>query len=138
MSNNPTPNSSEVSQMVYVVQLLEEQRKTISERLSINENQISGMTVSKITMEALQSVEKNHEIVIQIGTNAYARAKIIEPDKMIIPIARDIFIEKTLEESIKIMEKQLEAANKIRAELIQSFKDKSEKIQEIKSQFNQR
>ena len=138
MSNNPTPNSSEISQMVYVVQLLEEQKKTISEQLLLTENQISGITISKKTMEELQSAENNHEIVIPIGTNAFARAKIIEPDKMIIPISRDMFIEKNLVESIQIMEQRLEANNKVHAKLVENYNDISEKIQEIKSNFNQR
>ena len=138
MSKNPPPNSTEISQMVYVVQLLEEQKKTISEQLSITENQISGIAVSKKTMEELQSAENDHEIIIPIGTNAFAKAKIIEPDKMIIPIARDMFIEKNLEESIKIMEERLEANNKVHAKLIQNYNEISGKIQEIKSQFNQR
>jgi len=83
MSNNPTPNSSEISQMVYVVNF-------------------------------------------------------IEPDKIIIPIARDMFIEKNLEESIKIMEERLEANNKVHAKLIENYNEITGKIQEIKSQFNQR
>ena len=138
MSNNPTPNSSEMSQMVYVVQLLEEQKKAISEQLLMTENQISGINISKKTMEELQSAEKNHEIVIPIGTNAFARAKIIEPDKMIIPVSRDMFIEKNLEESIKIMEQRLEANNKLHAKLVENYNEISGKIQEIKSKFNQR
>ncbi len=138
MSNNPPPNSAEISQMVYVVQLLEEQKKNISEQLMLTENQISGISISKKTMEELQSTEKNHEIIIPIGTNAFARAKIIEPDKMIIPISRDMFIEKNLEESIKIMEQRLEANNKVHAKLVENFNDISVKIQEIKLQFNQR
>ena len=138
MSNNPNPNSPEISQMVYVVQLLEEQKKTISEQLLMTENQISGINISKRTMEELQSAENNHEIVIPIGTNAFGRAKIIEPDKMIIPVSRDIFIEKNLEESIKIMEQRLEANNKLHAKLVENYNDLSGKIQEIKSKFNQR
>jgi len=138
MSNNPNPNSPEISQMVYVVQLLEEQKKTISEQLLMTENQISGINISKRTMEELQSAENNHEIVIPIGTNAFARAKIIEPDKVIIPISRDMFIEKNLEESIKIMEQRLEANNKLHAKLVENYNDISGKIQEIKSKFNQR
>ena len=138
MSNNPTPNSSEISQMVYVVQLLEEQKKTISEQLRITENQISGIAVSKKTMEELQSAEKDHEIIIPIGTNAFAKARIIDPNKVIIPISRDMFIEKNLEDSIKIMEQRLEDNNKVHAKLVENFNDISGKIQEIKSKFNQR
>ena len=137
MSNNPTPNSTEISQMVYVVQLLEEQKKNISEQLMLTENQISGISISKKTMEELQSTEKNHEIIIPIGTNAFARAKIIEPDKIIIPISSNMFIEKNLEESIQIMEKRLEANKKVHEKLVENFKDISGKIQEIKSKFNQ-
>ena len=138
MSNNPTPNSAEMSQLVYVVQLLEEQKKTISEQLSITENQISGINISKKTMEELQSAEKDHEIIIPIGTNAFAKARIIDPDKVIIPISRDMFIEKNLEDSIKIMEERLEANNKVHAKLVENFNEISEKIQDIKSKFNQR
>ncbi len=138
MSNNPTSNSSEISQMVYVVQLLEEQKKTISEQLRITENQISGIAVSKKTMEELQSAEKDHEIIIPIGTNAFAKARIIDPNKVIIPISRDMFIEKNLEDSIKIMEQRLEDNNKVHAKLVENFNDISGKIQEIKSKFNQR
>ena len=138
MSNNTAPNSAEISQMVYVVQLLEEQKKTISEQLSITENQISGIALSKKTMEELQSAENNHEIIIPIGTNAFAKARIIDPDKVIIPISRDMFIEKNLEQSIKIMEQRLEANNKVHAKLVQNFNEISEKIQDIKSKFNQR
>ncbi|QEE17455.1 prefoldin subunit alpha [Promethearchaeum syntrophicum] len=138
MSNNPSPNSSEISQMVYVVQVLEEQKKNISEQLLMTENQLSGINISKRTMEELQSAENNHEIVIPIGTNAFARAKIIEPDKIIIPISRDMFIEKNLEESIKQMEQRLEANNKLHAKLVENYNDINGKIQEIKSKFNQR
>ena len=138
MSNNTAPNSAEISQMVYVVQLLEEQKKTISEQLSITENQISGISISKKTMEELQSAEKDHEIIIPIGTNAFAKARIIDPNKVIIPISRDMFIEKNLEESIQIMEQRLEANNKVHAKLVENFNDISGKIQEIKSKFNQR
>ena len=138
MSDNPTSNSAEISQMIYVVQLLEEQKKAISEQILITENQISGISISKKTMEELQSAENNHEIIIPIGTNAFAKAKIIDPDKVIIPISRDMFIEKNLEESIKIMDQRLEANNKVHAKLVQNYNDISGKIQEINSKFNSR
>ena len=50
----------------------------------------------------------------------------------------DLNIEKILEESIQRMEQRLEDNNKVHAKLVQNFNEISGKIQELKSQFNQR
>jgi len=128
--------SADISQMIYLVQLLENQQKTISEQLIFTENQISGIALSKKTMEGLQNTKENHEIIIPIGTNAFTKATVLDPDKMIIPISSDILIEKNLEQSIEIMTRRLELNKKNYDNLVKNYNDISEQIQKLRSKLD--
>ncbi|MHA1719033.1 MAG: prefoldin subunit alpha [Promethearchaeota archaeon] len=128
--------STDISQMLYLVQLLENQQKTISEQLIFTENQISGIALSKKTMEGLQNTKENHEIIIPIGTNAFTKATVLDPDKMIIPISSDILIEKNLEQSIEIMTRRLELNKKNYDNLVKNYNDISEQIQKLRSKLD--
>ena len=128
--------SADISQMIYLVQILENQQKTISEQLIFTENQISGIALSKKTMEGLQNTKENHEIIIPIGTNAFTKATVLDPDKMIIPISSDILIEKNLEQSIEIMTRRLELNKKNYDNLVKNYNDISEQIQKLRSKLD--
>lgn len=126
----------EISQMMYVLQVLEEQKKMISEQIGFSKNHISGLNLSKKTMVELQNIKENHEIIIPLGANAFTKAKIIDPNQIIISIANNIFIEKNLEDSIGFMGEKIDSYSNIQEKLIQQYKDVSEKILQIRPQID--
>ncbi len=136
MSQNATsPNSTDVQQLLYVYDVLENQEKTLVQQLNLLENQTQGVELSKKTMEEFRVLAPGHETLMPVGTNAYTSAKLVNPEKVIVRINNEVLIEKDLEEGITSMHTLLDTYKKIHEKLHTQLQDVQSKIQQIRPQI---
>ncbi len=139
--SQPTANNSEppvdVNQMIYLYQVLENQQAALTEQLTLLNSQIQGVSTSLISMEGFKSVGDDHEIIVGLGINAYTYAKIVDPNRILVSVGKDILIEKSLEDSITSIKELKEKYLGIRERLGKNLQEVNSKIEEIRPIINQ-
>jgi prefoldin alpha subunit len=107
----------------------------LAEQLGLLEKQIAGVMISKSTMESLRGVSADHEIIIPVGTNAFTKAKLLDPNNMIISVTNNIFIEKNLEDGIKSIDQLLENYKNIQQKIYAQLEDVESKMGQLRPQL---
>lgn len=135
--NSTNPNTVDVRQLMYVYDLLENQERGLSQQITMLQNQIQGVDLSIVTMEAFREIDSEHEVMLPLGTNAYTSAKLLNPKKILHRINREVLIEKDLEVGIEDVKKLLESFQKIDENLRQQLNEVRTKLNELRPQINQ-
>jgi prefoldin alpha subunit len=76
-----------------------------------------NLIISKIaeissTLESINEIEKSEETLFSIGSEAYAKGKITDKEKIIVEIGANIALEKSIEEAEETLKKRREELEK--------------------------
>jgi len=69
------------------------------------------------TLESIDEIEKSDEALFSIGSEAYAKGKIVDKEKVIIEIGANIAIEKNMKEAKETLEKRKREMEKSLAQI---------------------
>lgn len=97
----------EISQFQY----LREQRDILRGQFEINNAAINNLLTIKTTIENIKNLKPDEEILLPMGGIVSIKATLKETDRLLVNISQDILIEKTIEETIEYIEKQLTGYN---------------------------
>jgi prefoldin alpha subunit len=121
----------EIQRLTYIYRDLETQLKSLEEQLASLSSYSTGVNMTKSVIEQFKkSDEKEVETLMPIGSSAYVKAKIINPDNFIVAVGRDTFIEKNANDALEWMKQLNENQKNLKTLLIN-------KIQEVSTQMNQ-
>ncbi|MDH7563747.1 MAG: prefoldin subunit alpha [Candidatus Bathyarchaeota archaeon] len=101
--------------------ILEQRAEAIQSRINMVSAVIADLNYSSVTLEGLEKERENAELLIPIGGESYAKARLVTPDKVIVGIGAGVSVEKRLQEAKEIMKKRLEDLERTRAALQQQF-----------------
>ena len=132
--NNPT---MDINQLSYIYQILQNQESALIEQLNLLDTQIQGVITSLRSMQGLKEADKDHEIIVSLGSNAYTYAKIIDPKKILISIGKDIVIEKTIDSAVVSMEQLQKKYENLREKLNVNYREVRSKMDEIQPILDQ-
>ncbi|OLS14803.1 MAG: prefoldin subunit alpha [Promethearchaeota archaeon CR_4] len=128
----------EIQAISYTLQILEEQANMLNERQGYYLETLQGLQITQVTIDELEHLPDNHEIILPIGNRAFLKAKVQEPSKILVAIGRDVILEKTLpdarEYTRKMMDEIKDAQTKTKDQLSQVLK----KMDELKGALNQK
>ncbi len=128
----------EIQAISYTIQVLEEQANMLNERQEYYLETLQGLTITQNTIDELEHLQENHEIILPIGNRAFVKARVQEPSKILIAIGKDVIVEKTLPDARaytqKMMDDFKDAQKKNKDQLSQILK----KLDELKGALNQR
>jgi prefoldin alpha subunit len=96
---------------------------------------IADLTYSTATLEGLEKEKENADLLVPIGGNSFVKAKLANPDKVIVGVGAGVSIEKTLPEAKEITKKRLDDLNKTRLSLQQQFTQVAGKINQDREQL---
>jgi len=126
----------EFQKMVYVYQLLQDQQNMLNEQMEMIQQQLMNATIGKTTMNGLKDTKADDEIIVPMGTIAFARAKLIDPQNVMIAVSKDIVIEKNLKDGIAFTERLIDNLTKIQQKIYSQLNEVSAKIHELEPQIN--
>ncbi len=128
----------EVQAISYTIQVLEEQANMLNERQDYLLETLQGLTITQNTIDELEQLQEDHEIILPIGNRAYLKAKVQEPSKILIAVGKDVIMEKSLPDARaytqKMMDEVKDAQKKTKEQLSQIVK----KLDELKTALSQR
>jgi prefoldin alpha subunit len=120
----------ELRKLSVEMRFYEQTAETVQSRLNMLNAVITDLTYATMTLEGLEKERENAELLVPIGGNSYAKAKLANPDKLIVGIGAGVSVEKTLPETKETTKKRLEELEKTRMSLQQQFAQVVDKINE--------
>ncbi|ADG13626.1 prefoldin, alpha subunit [Methanocaldococcus infernus ME] len=85
-------------------------------------------------IETLSNVKVDEETLIPVGPGVYLKAKVID-DKALLGVKSDIYIEKSLSESIEDLKKSYEELDNVEKEGLKRLNELSKVIAELKEEL---
>lgn len=130
-------NEEEIRKISVELRYLEQTAEALQSRLSMLNAVTQDLTYANMTLQSLEHEKENAELLVPIGGTSYIRAKLDNPDKIIVGIGAGVSIEKTRQEAKDTIKKRLEDLEKARASTQQQFAQVAEKINEDRERFEE-
>lgn len=137
MSQQPDSPPFDINQLSYIYQVLQNQASALIDQLNLLETQIQGVNTSLKSLQGLKEVQPDHEIIVSLGANAYTYAKILDPNKILVSVGKEIVIEKDVDSAIKSMDDLRKKYENLRDKLNENYRDVSSKLNEIQPILDQ-
>ena len=132
MSN---PAEEEIRKLSVELRYLEQTAEALQSRLTMLNAVATDLTYANSALENLEKENENAELLVPIGGTSYVRAKLDNPDKIIVGIGAGVSVEKTRVEAKDIVKKRLGDLEKARTATQQQFSQVAGKISEDREKF---
>jgi prefoldin alpha subunit len=126
----------ELRRLSVELRFLEQTVEAIQSRINMVNAAITDLTYASMTLDGLEKEKENSELLVPIGGNSYIKAKLENPDKIIVGMGAGISVEKTLQEAKEIIKTRLESLEKTRMSLQQQLAQIAERISESREKFD--
>src|SRR3989442_4444550 len=97
----PRNLDEEMRQLLVEIRMLEGSARVLSSRLDIVTGALSETQTAKQTLEGTKEAGKDVEMLIPIGSGSFVKAKLEDPQHIIIGVGAGVCLGKTLDDSIK-------------------------------------
>jgi prefoldin alpha subunit len=128
-------DEEEFRKLTVELRYLEQTADAIQSRVNMVNAVIADLTYSTATLEGLEKEKENADLLVPIGGNSFVKAKLANPDKVIVGVGAGVSIEKTLPEAKEITKKRLDDLSKTRLSLQQQFTQVADKINKDREQL---
>ena len=130
-------NEEEIRKISVELRFLEQTAEALQSRLSMLNAVTQDLTYANMTLQSLEKEKENSELLVPIGGTSYIRAKLDNPDNLIVGIGAGVSVEKTRQEAKDIIKKRLEDLEKARTSTQQQFVQVAGKINEDRERFEE-
>jgi prefoldin alpha subunit len=117
------------------LRLLEQTAEAIQSRINMVNAVLTDLNYANMTLDSLDKEKENAEILVPIGGSSYIKAKLDNPDKLIVGMGAGVSIEKTQAEAKEIVKKRLEDLSKTQMALQQQFAQVVDKISDNRNKI---
>lgn len=121
-------SEEELRRLTVEMRLLEQTAEALQSRANMINAVTTDLSYARMTLEGLEKESEKSELLVPIGGTSYVRARLENPDKIIVGMGAGVSVEKTREEAKEIIKKRLEDLEKTRASIQQQFAQVAEKI----------
>ncbi|RLI10856.1 prefoldin subunit alpha [Candidatus Bathyarchaeota archaeon] len=126
----------ELRKLSVEIRILEQTAETLQSRINMVNAAKTDLTYASKTLEGLEKEKEKSELLIPIGGSSYIRAKLENPDKVIVGMGAGVSVEKTLQEAKEILKKRMDDLEKARASLQQQFSQVATRMNQDKERFD--
>jgi prefoldin alpha subunit len=131
-----TKSEEELRKLSVEMRYLEQTADALQQRIGMVNAAITDLTYANMTLEGVEKEKENAELLVPIGGNSYIRAKLENPDKIIVGMGAGISVEKSLEEAKSIVKERLEGLEKTRLSLQQQFAQVADRMNEDRNRVD--
>jgi len=128
-------SEEELRRLGVELRILEQTAEAIQSRIGMVNAVITDLTYAGMTLEGMEKERENSELLVPVGGSSYVKARLENPDKLIVGMGAGVSVEKTVQEAKEIIKKRLENLEKTRASLQQQFAQVAERIGEDREKF---
>jgi len=112
---------------------LEELARALEERLNFLLRIRDELSSTLVFLNDLLKVEEGREVLVPLGSLAYAKAKVVDTSRVIVGIGANVFVEKGVREAIKYFENKRNVLDTEISNLINEINRINSQISSLKS-----
>jgi len=135
----------EIRRLIVELRVLEATEEALHSRIGWVNAAITELTLSKMTLEGIQKEPPDASLFVPVGGGSYVKAKLENPDLVIVGMGAGVAVEKTLKEAKEILEERLKDLEKTKtalqsqlAEVAERIREDRIKLQELSEKINLR
>ena len=117
------------------LQLLEQQMKHVQKQLQLLEQQIQELNTTKEAIKDIATVKTETEILVPISSGIFFKGQLKDNKEMIVNVGADTAVNKSIEETGKLIETQLEEITNFQQELTLNMQKLGLKAQELQQEL---
>jgi prefoldin alpha subunit len=121
-------SEDEFQKLSVEMRLLEQTAEALQSRMGMVNAAANDLIYSQATLDGLEKEGDKSEVLVPIGGTSYVRAKLANPEKVIVGMGAGVSVEKTREEAKEIIKKRLEDVDKTRKSIQQQYSQIAERI----------
>jgi prefoldin alpha subunit len=118
----------ELRKLSVEMRYLEQTAETLQQRVGMVNAALTDLTYANMTMEGIETEKENAELLVPTGGGSYVKARLVNPDKIIISVGAGISVERPLPEARVILKERMEELQKTRNSVQQQFTQIAERI----------
>jgi prefoldin alpha subunit len=118
----------ELQKLSVEMRLLEQTAEALQSRMSMVNAAANDLIYAQATLDGLEKEGDRSEVLVPIGGTSYVRAKLDNPERVIVGMGAGVSVEKTREEAKEIIKKRLEDVDKTRKSIQQQYSQIAERI----------
>lgn len=104
-------NTQNAQELLYQFRYLREQRDMLASQLDFISASLRNLTNTKTTVANLKDLKEGEEILLPIGGIINVKARIKNPEKVLVFVNQDVVIEKDIDSSIEFLDRLIEQHN---------------------------
>jgi prefoldin alpha subunit len=118
----------ELRKLSMEMRYLEQTADTLQQRVGMVNAALTDLTYANMTMEGIEKEKENTELLVPTGGGSYVKAKLVNPEKVIISIGAGVSMEKPLSEAKAVLKQRMDELEKTRNSVQQQFTQIAERI----------
>lgn len=129
-------SEEELRRLSVELRFLEQTADALQSRISMINAAITDLNYASMTLEGVEKEKENAELLVPIGGSSYIRARLENPDKVIVGMGAGISVEKTLQEAKTVIKERLDGLEKTRLSFQQQLAQVAERINEGRNKLD--
>jgi prefoldin alpha subunit len=113
------------------------QLESLMTALNQVQSMLAGISISNSVIEELRGKEADHEIILPIGNFAYIKAKIPEPDSILVSVGRSTLVERDDKQALDFIRKKRDELQKQEDTLKKNVEQASNQLKQIETVLEQ-
>ena len=128
-------DEEELRKLSLEIRLLEQTFETLQQRLNMINAVATDLSYANAALDNLEKEKENAELLVPIGGTSYIKAKLDNPDRIIVGLGAGVSAEKTRQEAKEIIKKRLEDLQKTHQSIQQQYSQVAERITQDRERF---
>lgn len=128
-------DEEELRKLSLEIRLLEQTFEALQQRLNMINAVATDLSYANAALENLEKEKENAELLVPIGGTSYIKAKLDNPDRIIVGLGAGVSAEKTRQEAKEIIKKRLEDLQKTHQSIQQQYSQVAERITQDRERF---
>lgn len=125
-------DEEELRRLSVELRFYEQTAEALQSRLNMINAVITDLTYAGVALNTLENEKEGSELLVPLGGNSYVKARLENPDRLIVGMGAGVSVEKTLPESKEILKKRQEDLDKTRMTMQQQFVQVIDKTKELR------
>jgi prefoldin alpha subunit len=118
----------ELRKLSVEMRFLEQTAENLQQRISMMNAAMTDLTYASMTLEDVEKEKEDAELLVPIGGSTYVKAKLANPDKVVVGLGAGVSVEKTLQEAKAIVKERLGELEKTMVSAQQQFAQVADRI----------
>lgn len=131
-------NEKEVQKKYIMLELLRGQIANIQEQMINIQSKILELTNSINSLNELKEYKKGTEILVPLGANSFAKAKLLGVEKLMVNVGAGVMVEKGLEESKETIRDQIKILEQVGEKLGERLRDLNLQVKKLQMELSKK